>query len=208
MDCVTFHLLLVFRSDAAESQHFYISKKPNRVPIRHFVQRVQQLNGYLHLLPGLFYSASATKRTKEVEPFDDADLASHILRMVPKHWQDQYELTGGTVPQSIRKLLKVLERIEKACPTKKECEWPKASVTGGGSSKKQMVSFSDQIPKKSRKEAKHCALCKKHGGKQNIHNTGDCRKYEKDGTLKRAFAGKNAQQRTAHPGQQKCTARA
>jgi hypothetical protein len=56
-----------------------------------------------------------------------------------------------------------------------------------------MVSFSDQIPKKSRKEAKHCALCKKHGDAQNTHNMRDCRKYGKDGTLKRAFAGKSAQ---------------
>jgi hypothetical protein len=114
--------------------------------------------------------------------------------MVPKNWQDQYKLTGGTVPQSIRKLLEELERIEKAFPTEKEREEPKASATGGGSSKKHMVSFTDRIPKKSRKEAKHCALSKKHGGAQNTHNTGDCRKYKKDGTPKRAFAGKNAQQ--------------
>jgi hypothetical protein len=114
--------------------------------------------------------------------------------MVPKHWQDQYELTGGTVPQSIRKLLEALECIEKAFPTKKERKGPKASVNGGGSSKKRMVSFSNRIPKKSRKEAKHCALCKKHGGAQNTHNMGDCRKYEKDGTPKRAFAGKSMQQ--------------
>ena len=36
MDCITFHLLVVFRSDVAETQQFYISnglKKPNRVPI-------------------------------------------------------------------------------------------------------------------------------------------------------------------------------
>ena len=57
-----------------------------------------------------------------------------------------------------------------------------------------MVSFSDQIPKKSHKEAKHCALGKKHGGAQNTHNTGDCHKYERVGTLKRAFVGKSAQQ--------------
>ena len=34
--CITFHLLMVFWSDAAETQQFYISnglKKPNRVPI-------------------------------------------------------------------------------------------------------------------------------------------------------------------------------
>eukprot|EP00804_Cyclotella_cryptica_P010649 CCRYP_005464-RA/>CCRYP_005464-RA protein AED:0.15 eAED:0.23 QI:0/0/0/1/0/0/5/0/569 len=53
-------------------------------------------------------------------PFDDADLASHILRMVPRNWQDQYELSGALVPQSVRELLKVLERIEKACPTEKD----------------------------------------------------------------------------------------
>ena len=97
------------------------------------------------------------------------------------------------MPQSVCKLLEALECIEKAFPTEKECEGPKASATGGGSSKKRMVAFSDRIPKKSRKEAKHCALCKKHGGMQNTHNTGDCCKYEKDGTPKKAFTGKSAQ---------------
>jgi hypothetical protein len=138
-DYVTFHLLSIFRSDLAETQQFYISKrlkKPNRVPIRQFMQRVQQLNGYLDLLPCLFYSMRATKLTKEVAPFNYADLVSHILRMVPKHWQDQYKLMGSTVPQSMCKLLKALERIKKAFPTEKECKGPKASVTGGGSSKK------------------------------------------------------------------------
>ena len=94
--------------------------------------------------------------------------------------------------QSVCKLLEVLERIEKAYPTKKEQEGPKASATGGGSSKKRMVSCSDRIPKKSRKEAKYCALCKKHGGMQNIDNTGDYKKYNLDGTPKKCFAGKNA----------------
>jgi hypothetical protein len=146
MDWMTFHLLSVFQSDAAETQRFYISnglKKPNRVPIRQFLQRVQQLNDYLDLLPRLFYSDRTTKLTKVVEPFDVPDLASHILRMVPKHWQDQYKLTGVTVPQSVRKLLDALERIEKTFPTEKECKGPKASATEGGSSKKRMVSFSD-----------------------------------------------------------------
>ena len=87
MDCVTFHLLMVFQSDVAETQKFYINnglKKPNQVPIRQFVQRVQQLNGYLNLLPCLFYSDRATKLTVAVQAFDDVDLASHILRMVPR----------------------------------------------------------------------------------------------------------------------------
>ena len=143
---MTFHLLSVFQSDAAETQQFYISnglKKPNRVPTRQFVQRVQQLNGYLDLLPCLFYSRHMTKLTKVVATIDDPDLTSHILRMVPRHRQDQHELTGATVPQSVPKLLKVLECIEKAFLTEKEHEGPKASVTGGRSSKKRMVAFSD-----------------------------------------------------------------
>ena len=61
---------------------------PNRVPIRQFVQRIQQLNGYLDLLPCLFYSEHATKHTKFVEPFNGVDLTKHLQRMVPRHWQD------------------------------------------------------------------------------------------------------------------------
>ncbi len=82
LDCVTIHVLLVFWSDMAKTQRFYISnelKKPNQVPIRQFVQKIQQLNGYLDLFPCLFYSKRATKLTKVVQAFDDADLASHIL---------------------------------------------------------------------------------------------------------------------------------
>ena len=70
------------------------------------------------------------------EAFNDVGLASHILRMVPRNWQDQYKHTGAIVPQSVHKLLKVLEHIEKAFPTKKECIGPWASVKGGSSSKK------------------------------------------------------------------------
>ncbi len=91
-------------------------KKPNQVPIRQFVQKIQQLYGYLDLLPCLFYSEYATKLAKVVHAFNDADLASHILQMVPKHWQDQYKLTGDTVLQSIHKLLEELECINKGLP--------------------------------------------------------------------------------------------
>ena len=113
--------------------------------------------------------------------------------MVPKQWQDQYELMGNTVPQSVRKLLEALERIEKAFPTEKDRKRPKTGTTGGSSSKKRMVTFIDRIPKKSRKDAKHCALCKKHGGMQNTHNTGDSKKYNSYGTPKKGFAGNNMQ---------------
>eukprot|EP00804_Cyclotella_cryptica_P014600 CCRYP_012644-RA/>CCRYP_012644-RA protein AED:0.83 eAED:1.00 QI:0/-1/0/1/-1/1/1/0/341 len=129
-ECVQLHLQTVFRTDAAEQEHFYIRnglKKPNRVPTRDFVQRIQRLNGYVELLPCLFYSSKAAKSTKVCGPFDDADLASHILRMVPRNWQDQHELSGALVPQSVRELLEVLERIEKAYPTEKVGEGPKTA---------------------------------------------------------------------------------
>eukprot|EP00804_Cyclotella_cryptica_P002107 CCRYP_006533-RA/>CCRYP_006533-RA protein AED:0.75 eAED:1.00 QI:0/-1/0/1/-1/1/1/0/223 len=130
------------------AERFYISnglKKPNRVPTRDFVQRIQRLNGYVELLPCLFYSSKAAKSTKVCGPFDDADLASHILRMVPRNWQDQYELSGALVPQSVRELLEVLESIEKAYPTEKVGEGPKTVAKANDSSRKKMVSFSDRI---------------------------------------------------------------
>ncbi len=191
LECVQLHLQTVFRTDAAEQERFYISnglKKPNRVPIRDFVQRIQRLNGYLDLLPCLFHSSKAAKSTKVCGPFDDADLASHILRMVPRNWQDQYELSGALVPQSVRELLEVLERIEKAYPTEKVGEGPKNAPKSSDSSKKKMVSFSERIPKRRRTE-KYCSLCKKHGGAHTTHNTPDCRKYESNGTLKKNFKG-------------------
>ncbi len=47
------------------------------------------------------------------------------------------------------------------------------------------------IPKKVRVK-KSCALCQKHGSAHTTHNTRECHKYEKDGTLKKNFSGKAA----------------
>ncbi len=112
LECVQLHLQTFFRTDAVEQEWFYISnglKKLNRVPIRDFVQRIQHLNRYLELLPCLLYSLKAAKSMKVCGSFDDAYLASHILRMVPWNWQDQYEFSGALVPQSVREHLEVLE---------------------------------------------------------------------------------------------------
>jgi hypothetical protein len=37
-----------------------------------------------------------------------------------------------------------------------------------------------RVPKKVHFK-KHCNLCKKHGGMYTMHNTRDCRRFEKDG---------------------------
>ena len=113
---MAFHLLNVFQTDAAERQCFYISnvlKKPQRVPVRYFFQRVEQLNGYLLHLPCLYHSPRATAATISVVPFDDTELANLLLPMCPEAWQNQYDLMQETVPQDLRKLLTVLENIEK-----------------------------------------------------------------------------------------------
>ena len=56
---------------------------------------------------------------KVVGPFDDPNLASNILRMVPWSWQDKYELTGAMVLLSVRELVDALEHIKKTSPTAK-----------------------------------------------------------------------------------------
>jgi hypothetical protein len=70
-DCITFHLLNMFPGNTAKQQRFYISnvlKKPQRVPIRYFFQRVEQLNSYLSHLPCSTYdSPRATAATKPVQ---------------------------------------------------------------------------------------------------------------------------------------------
>jgi hypothetical protein len=142
MECITFHLQTMYRHDVTKMQRFYISnglKKPNRVSIRDFVQQIQHLNGYLNLLPCLYYSSRASKSMKIIGTIDDADLASHILRMVPRTWQDQYKLNGATVPQSVRKLLEALECIKKAFPTDKDHEGPKSSTKPSNSTKRRRI---------------------------------------------------------------------
>ena len=55
-DCVKFHLLSVFLYDAAEHQKYYIShylKKPSKIPVRNFSDRIEMLNSYIPYLPGL-----------------------------------------------------------------------------------------------------------------------------------------------------------
>ncbi len=102
-DCITFHLLDMFPSDAAKQQRYYISnvlKKPQGVPVRYFFQRVEQLNGYLSYLPCTYDSPRATASTKPVVvAYNKAEPASLLLCMCPKYWQDQYDLTQDLFPE-------------------------------------------------------------------------------------------------------------
>jgi len=201
-DCVNFHLLTVFRTDAAERQRLYISntlKKPQRVPVRYFFQRVEQLNGYLRHLPCVYNSPQANSATQSVMPFDGAELANLLLRMCPDTWQNIYDVTQKLLPQRLQELLAVLENIEKQEGSAGANQKPLPTANGNGKpngkfensgKRKGMSSNADRIPKKVRTE-KYCQLCKKYGGAHTTHDTGSCSKYEKDGKEKAGWGSKS-----------------
>ena len=114
-------------------------RKPNRVPIRQFLVRVEQLNSYLENLPCLYYSANANQLTKIVKPLDDADLMTHLLRMYPAKWQTQYNLTKRTTPVSVRALLPILEKIENNAEL--DAKLPSVNKTKGAGEKCKMESM-------------------------------------------------------------------
>ena len=120
-----------------------------------------------------------------------------LLRMCPESWQDQYDLTQDSLPQSIRKLLGILENVEKVVANSDAKEMAKKESTEKATRKCEKgkckgSSFTDyRIPKKVRFK-KSCTLCQKHGGVHTTKNTGECRKYKRDGTLKKSFNGKAA----------------
>jgi hypothetical protein len=61
------HLLTAFPINAAEQEKYYISnvlKKPQRVSVRQFVHRVEQLNAYIAQMPCFYYSPHAKASTK------------------------------------------------------------------------------------------------------------------------------------------------
>ncbi len=58
-----------------------------------------------------------------------------------------------------------------------------------------------RVPKKVR-FAKNCNLCKKHGGAHTTHSTGECRKYEKDETLKASFCAAKKGGKKSYPSNQ------
>jgi hypothetical protein len=73
----------VFPNNAAEQERYYITnvlRKPQRVSIRQFVQRVEQLNSYILQLPYWYYSPSVKANTIPMNvPFVKADLSSKCV---------------------------------------------------------------------------------------------------------------------------------
>ncbi len=192
-NCVMFHLLTAFPINAAEQEKYYISnvlKKPQRINVRQFVHRVEQLNAYISQMPCFYYSPNANASTKpENVPFTEAELGAHVLRMCPLQWQDQYNMNKkGMMPMDMRLLLTSLEAIERVCTYKKgKSESSEKSSHKSKKGKKHPgTEATIRVPKKVCFE-KHCNLCKKHGGTYTTHNTCECCRFEKNGKEKSDF---------------------
>jgi hypothetical protein len=192
-DCIMFHLLAVFPNKAAEKEKYYLSnvlKKPQRVGIRQFVQRVEQLNAYVAQLPCWYYSPSHNAGMMPVNVlFSEADLASHVLQMCPHQWQDQYNLQEkGMTPMDMHSHQASLKTIERLCTPEKAHGPPskKASHKNKAGAKRPSTGATMQAHKKVRFK-KSCKLCKKYGGAHTTHATKDCCRYEKDGTMTANF---------------------
>jgi hypothetical protein len=96
----------------------------------------------------------------------------------------------GMTPMDMCLLLTLLEAIECICihekgkPDHEKSE--KSPFKSEKGKKHPGTTPAVRVPKKVCFE-KHCNLCKKHGGAHTTHNTGECRKYKKDGTEKSSF---------------------
>ncbi len=192
-NCMMFHLLTAFPINAAEQEKYYITnvlKEPQRVNVRQFVRRVEQLNAYISQIPCFYYSPQANAYTKPKNvSFTEAELGAHVLHMCPIQWHDQFNLTKkGMTPMDMRSLLTLLEAVERICAYEKgkleSSEKPSHRSEKG--KKHPGTEGPLRVPKKAHFE-KHCNLCKKHGGAYTMHNTRECRRFEKDRKEKSDF---------------------
>jgi hypothetical protein len=104
-------------------------------------------------------------------------------------WQDQYNMNKkGMTLMDMHLLLTLLEAIEHVCTYKKgKSEYSEKSSHKSEKGKKcPGTKATVRVPKKVCFE-KHCNLCKKHGGAYTMHNTRECRRFEKDGKEKSDF---------------------
>ncbi len=116
------------------------SIKPQRVNVRQFVRRVEQLNTYIAKVPCFYYSPNANASTKPKNvPFTKAELGSHGLRMCPIQWQDQSNMNEkGMTPMDMRLLPTLLEAIKHVGTYKKVELKPSEKSCNKGKKGKEM----------------------------------------------------------------------
>jgi hypothetical protein len=155
-----------------------------------------------------YYSPNVNASTKPKNvPFMEAELGSHVLRMCPIQWQDQYNMNHkGIMPMDMHLLPNLLEAIKCVCIYEKAKleSSEKASNKGEKGKKRPGANSMARLPNKVRFE-KHCNLCKKHGCTYTMHNTHDCRRFEKDGKEKTNFRAAKKGGKKANPVNQNFT---
>ncbi len=106
--------------------------------------------------------------------------------MCPVKLQQQYDLMVNSTPVSTRVLLMVLENIKSNIEL--DDKPPSKDKAKGTDSKRKAESNNSRNSKKVKKgwTETHCSLCMKHGGTHTTHNTKECRRYNKDGSHKKA----------------------
>ena len=87
-------------------------KKPRKIPLRNFSDRIEMLNSYILYLPGLIDSLQGAYMMRATA-LDEPELAQLLLRLVPQNQQDQYKLIKGIIPVSLCLTLHTLKTIEK-----------------------------------------------------------------------------------------------
>jgi hypothetical protein len=118
-------------------------------------------------MPCFYYgpNVNASTKTKNV-PFTEAELGSHVLRMCPLQWQDQYNMNKkGMMLMNMRLLLTSSEAIKRVCTYQKGKS--KSSKKSSHKSKKGKKCPGTKATVKVLKKVcfkMHCNLCKKHGG--------------------------------------------
>jgi len=186
-----FWMRSVFQEDAAEVTLEYLLygiKKPRNLAPRNFVRRVKQLSGYIDYLPGVYYSSQATSQTTVTKRLTDPQVAQLALRLCPPAWKTAWKMLKKGMPQDLEDIIQFMElqeSAEKSSTAKAKTQNNNSSQNGGnqaGSNKRK--GNSGQNGGSSKKAKKHCALCDKHGGPANSHNTDDCRIYKADGSKK------------------------
>jgi hypothetical protein len=94
-----------------------VLQKPQRINVRQFVGRVEQLDAYIAQMQCFYYSPNANASTKPKNVlFTEAELGAHVLRMCHIQWQDQYNMNKkGMTLMDMRLLLTSLEAIKRVC---------------------------------------------------------------------------------------------
>jgi hypothetical protein len=124
-------------------------------------------------------SPKAVPTTKKGNiPFGEADLAAIVLVSVPMLWQNQYNLSHSTVPESTRMLLPDLQAIEQVMVEKHS---QKLKAKGKGGTARSEAKSNPKCKASGGCSEKFCQRFKTCGSPFQTHNTLDCHCYDSNG---------------------------